>query len=156
MLLIPQFLGTAGMEGAGEIYEWYKDGTCIDDADVAVAHTEGNYDSVSVPIVNLIATVNALNDKSLINIIEDCRRIYYPERSWGKIKNVFGTETHDLLKSNYINQKSLDTVKAIELSKTYPAVKRERSIASLLLTDSPIKLFASFQKLYLSSVLACL
>jgi len=116
-----------GMEGAGEIYEWYKDGTCIDDADVAVAHTEGNYDNVSVPIVNLIATVNALNDKSLINIIKDCRRIYYPERSWGKIKHNFGTEMYDLLKSNYINQKSLDTVKAIELSKTYPAVKRERS-----------------------------
>lgn len=116
-----------GMEGAGKIYEWYKNGTCIDDADVAVAHTEDDYNSISVPIVNLIATVNALNDKSLIDAVENCRRIYYPERSWGKIKHLLGSQAHDLLKSNYINQKSLDAVKAIELSKTSPAVKRERS-----------------------------
>jgi len=133
-----------GMEGIGQIFEWYKSGVCTDDADVALSHThkEDGYTHCSVPIVNLIATVNALNNPILNNAINNCRLIFYPERSWQKIKQVIGKEAHDILIENYIDQKAIDTQLALNLafqpcgakvSKTYNTLNAQ--MISLLNND---------------------
>ena len=48
-------LRTLGMTGVGRIFRWYRDGTVIDDAEVALLHAdaEHGYRALTVPLVNV-------------------------------------------------------------------------------------------------------
>jgi hypothetical protein len=118
-----------GMEGIGEIYEWYKNAVCIDDADVALAHVceQDGYTHCSIPLVNLIATYKQISKDLPSNFVSKCRSIFYADRSWGKINNVFGKQIHDLIKGNYVDQKLIDAKSAIELSKSSTSIKKDIS-----------------------------
>lgn len=109
-----------GAEAVGVIAGWYADGTCIDDSEVALAH--GHFKDgckpLSVPLVNIRATVLALNLDA--DVIEQCRSIYYMERSWPRIKKLL-PKVGKKLQDSYINQKQLDAQEAIELAATYRA-----------------------------------
>jgi hypothetical protein len=104
------------MEGVGKVYEWYKDGTCTDDGDVALSHLDGEHDyrGCSLPLVNLIATVNHLGLSK--DIIQPLRNIFYPDRNWKSIGDLLSKSLSVLLKDNYVNQKQLDTMLAIKLT----------------------------------------
>lgn len=132
-----------GAEPVGVIAGWYADGTCTDDSEVALAH--GHYDDgskpLTVPLVNIRATVLALDLDT--SIIEQCRLIYYMERSWAAIKRLL-PDVGQKLADSYINQKQLDAKKAIELAATYraPVSTASNAINSnmqiLLSNDLPI------------------
>ena len=133
-----------GMELAGDIARWYKDGVCIDDSDVALAHAckEDGYMNLSVPLVNILSTCISLNidyDK----IVEKCRSIFYMERSWKRLEIELGDD-YLQIKKNYINQKQLDTLEAIKLAKLHKVADRElpknlmgRHFMAMLLNDVP-------------------
>lgn len=106
-----------GMEPVGEIAKWYENYTCLDDSEVALAHScaEDGYIPLSVPLVNIRATVQALKEDP--GIIKACSDIFYMERSWPKIKSVIGVKA-DLLKEHYVDQKAIDAQAAIEAAKT--------------------------------------
>lgn len=109
-----------GAEPVGVIAGWYADGTCTDDSEVALAHghhSDGSK-SLSVPLVNIRATVLALGLDA--DVIEQCRSIFYMERSWPAIKRLL-PEIGEKLQDSYINQKQLDAKEAIELATTYRA-----------------------------------
>jgi len=99
-----------GAEPVGVIAEWYKNGTCTDDADVALAHSaaEDGCKQLSVPLVNIMATAKHLEEsgkiKSAQQVIEQCRGIFYMERSWQRLLKDLG-DTGQLIKDNYIDQK---------------------------------------------------
>ena len=109
-----------GAEPVGVIAGWYANGTCTDDSEVALAH--GHYADgskpVTVPLVNIRATVLALGMDA--NIIEQCRSIFYMERSWPAIKRLL-PNVGSKLADSYINQKQLDAQEAIKLAATYRA-----------------------------------
>jgi hypothetical protein len=132
-----------GAEPVGVIAGWYTDGTCTDDSEVALAH--GHYDdgskSLTVPLVNIRATVLALGLDA--DVIEKCRSIYYMERSWPRIKKLL-PKIGKKLQDSYINQKQLDAKEAIELAATYRAPVSTATNASnsnmqiLLSNDLPV------------------
>jgi hypothetical protein len=107
-----------GAEPVGVIAKWYKNGTCTDDADVALAHSaaEDGCKQLSVPLVNIMATAKHLEEsgkiKSAQQVIEQCRGIFYMERSWQRLLKDLG-DTGQLIKDNYIDQKRLDAEEAI-------------------------------------------
>jgi hypothetical protein len=113
-----------GAEPVGVIANWYKNEVCTDDSEVALAHSsmEDGYINLSVPLVNIRATVNKLQNERKTVLHEDAfikplANVFYMERSWQKIKSI-NSEMHDILKSNYVNQKQLDTIEAIKRAQT--------------------------------------
>ena len=122
-----------GAEPVGMIAQWYADEVCTDDADVAVAHSTADmdYKSLTVPLVNLRATLDALCADGLLSaeksrtFLKKLEGIYYVERSWGAVCKVLGDHAA-LLQENYIDQKSLDAEAAITHAlSTQPPTRRD-------------------------------
>jgi hypothetical protein len=119
-----------GMEGVGKIYEWYKDGTCTDDGDVALSHLDENhgYRGCSVPLVNLISTIKHTGLPE--SMISELRSIYYPDRHWKYIAKILSCNDYDILKHNYIDQKKNDTMLAIKLAGSDSFIDCDKSLNS--------------------------
>jgi hypothetical protein len=102
-----------GAEPVGVIAGWYADESCTDDADVALAHAcaEDGYRPLSIPLVNLRATAEAYIDEAG-HILAVARSIYYPERTWQRLRRDLG-DVVDILQARYIDQKALDAEEAI-------------------------------------------
>ena len=102
-----------GAEPVGVIAGWYADESCTDDADVALAHghAEDGYRPLSIPLVNLRATAEAHIDEAG-HILAVARSIYYPERTWQRLRRDLG-DVVDILQARYIDQKALDAEEAI-------------------------------------------
>lgn len=102
-----------GAEPVGVIAGWYAEESCTDDADVALAHAsaEDGYRPLSIPLVNLRATAEAHIDEAG-HILATARSIYYPERTWQRLRRELG-DVVDILQARYIDQKALDAEEAI-------------------------------------------
>ena len=82
-----------GMIGIGTIFDGFKTGKLIDDADVALLHgpEELGYPALTMPLVNVIATLDALHGNGNLpsaqreRLETSARNIFYKERTWGKI-----------------------------------------------------------------------
>ena len=48
-----------GMVGVGKIFEWYRDGVTDDDAEVALTYEPESYRNLTVPLVNVRASLEA-------------------------------------------------------------------------------------------------
>lgn len=121
-------LSQFGMQGIGEIFDNYRHGHFTDD-EVALLHEPGmsDYKSLSVPMVNICATVavaikcHLLDYKTADIIIQTVKNLFYPHRTFekiGKIAIANGvTELKEFLVaiSSAMNQH-------IEIFEGYPAV----------------------------------
>jgi len=131
------------MESAGLISTWYEDGTCTDDGDVAVAHrhAEDGYTAITIPMVNLIATVKRLGYLGVQisdNVLDRCRAIFYAERNWSALTHFIGADA-TLLRKHYVDQKAIDAMAAIKLSATpRRTTQPEIPTASPVLESMPI------------------
>lgn len=82
-----------GMEGVGEIFEWYRDGVIEADDEVAVVHTTDDfeYKPFSEPMVNIRKTLALATSDGVIDqtthdrLIEIARQTFYKERSYRKL-----------------------------------------------------------------------
>ena len=126
-----------GMEVYGKIAEWYKNGTCTDDADVALTHLDASssFEPCSVPLVNIRATCLALEAKGAIasaeKVILECAAIYYPNRNWSAIRALI--PEHELIRDCYIDQKRLDAEEALAkmMASDLPVLEKEKAKNSL-------------------------
>lgn len=95
-----------GAEPVGRIAGWYKDGTIIDDGEVALLHEAGGeYRNITVPLVNLRA--------SNCPDIDKLGAIPFELRTWAEIERVVGKEAAEQVRNNYVDQKLLDAQLAI-------------------------------------------
>jgi hypothetical protein len=118
-----------GMSGIGRIYEDYAVGRRNDDADVALLHgpAELNYPQVTVPIVNMDATLMSAEIKGLLRKTEleklskAGRSIFFKERTWKKIAvtaNLAWPSVATMVRGGWIDQKRLDAIalmKAVQI-----------------------------------------
>lgn len=136
-----------GAKPVGVIADWYKYGTCVDDADVALVHGPGEdgYKPLSVPLVNILATAREMLRLGVISCVEDivlpASKIHYTDRSWGALKRKLDKLCHDL-KFLYVDQKALDARDAIDVAFKEPDLIGEpaknvftQTMVSLLLND---------------------
>ncbi len=82
-----------GMIGVGKIYEMYKNGVLESDDEVAVTFDVETMESLSVPLVNVRATVESgqvmgvLTKEQASAVVDTTRKIFYPERNYWNIVN---------------------------------------------------------------------
>ena len=79
-----------GMVGIGAIYDAYRDGALEDDDEVAVLHgpAEAGWPSVTVPMVNVRATLGGAAEAGAVDaaeadaVIARAKAIHYKDRTW--------------------------------------------------------------------------
>ncbi|WP_105386596.1 TfuA-like protein [Neorhizobium alkalisoli] len=118
-----------GMIGVGEIFRGYASGGLVDDADVALLHgpEEVNYVAVTLPLVNVTATLARCRRKDVICaqeerwIAESANALFFKARTWvaivercGEIEPLRLAELLTILKTQYVDQKRLDALSLIE------------------------------------------
>jgi len=77
-------LHTLGMAGAGRIFRWYRDGTVIDDSEVALLHGGGEHGfrPLTVPQVNVRWSARRwLPPRAATALIDASGSIFYQERT---------------------------------------------------------------------------
>jgi hypothetical protein len=81
-------LDSYGMIGLGRIYEWYRGGVIESDDEVAVTFHPETLQPLSVPLVNIRATLEYALDRDMIDLyqrdmlLKIARSMYYPGRSY--------------------------------------------------------------------------
>ncbi len=125
-----------GMEGVGEIFEAYRDGTLEDDDEVAVAHApaERGFLATSVAMVDIRATLGSAERTGVIGSTTRrkleglAKELFYQDRSWEGILQPAAAEGAprselkafaDWLPGGFISQKREDALKML-------AVMRQR------------------------------
>lgn len=91
-----------GAEAIGEIADMYRTGVLVNDDAVCLAHADKahGYRALSVPFVNIMATLRACgterNEGKHYEILEYANQLYYPDRNWQTIFD--GCELDDELR----------------------------------------------------------
>jgi hypothetical protein len=144
-----------GMVGVGAIYDGYRDGVLIDDSDVALLHgpAELDYLPLSLPLVNIIATLQALGQQALLEpehlekLASSAKAVFFKDRTWKAIvdgANVVAVRQPDilsLLKTCYVNQKRIDAMHMMEIMQ---AAENKRIMADTDWHFSETSLFDQF------------
>ncbi|MEZ8471890.1 TfuA-like protein [Vibrio splendidus] len=112
-----------GMQGSGRVFESYINSVWEDDDEVALVHgpAELGYPHVSIPMVNIRATLEHAIESHIINqqesalIIEALKQLHYPKRTLSKLYEyaleLFGDDRAQSLRrlteNNYIDIKNV-------------------------------------------------
>jgi len=84
-------LDSYGMTGVGKIYEMYRSGILESDDEVAVTFDAETMESLSVPLVNVRATLELAVETGTVTretagaILETAKRLFYPDRNYRNI-----------------------------------------------------------------------
>ncbi len=84
-------LDSYGMIGVGKIYEMYRSGVLESDDEVAVTFDQDTMEALSVPLVNIRATLESAIEKGVITretagaILEVAKKLFYPDRNYRNI-----------------------------------------------------------------------
>lgn len=84
-------LDSYGMIGVGRIYEMYRSGVLESDDEVAVTFDADTMEAMSVPLVNIRATLGSAVESGLLeheiadSILDIARKLFYPDRNYRNI-----------------------------------------------------------------------
>ncbi|TWF44027.1 TfuA-like protein [Neorhizobium alkalisoli] len=120
-----------GMVGLGRIFEDYLHGRRDDDADVALLYgpSELGYPPISVPIVNVDATLETALQRDVIDpstalaLSDAARSIFFKDRTWQRIASVAGVSAADMrawLRIAWTDQKRCDALLLIDTIRSAP------------------------------------
>lgn len=123
-----------GMIGVGRIFEAYRDGARVDDADVAQLHgpAELGYMPVTEALVNIEATLGRLLRMGVIEprmeqrLVTEARAIFFKDLSIEAVieaiggGEAMGEELLDLYRAHYVDQKRLDALALVEAMRVQP------------------------------------
>lgn len=118
-----------GMEGVGEVYRRYATAQTIDDADVALVHApaEMGYTPFSIPLINVVATLESMEatgkitKEEKLELQQIAEGIFYKERTWRAIETAVhqqcpARETNfvETVRASYIDIKRADALALIK------------------------------------------
>jgi hypothetical protein len=124
-------LDTLGMEGIGEIYQWYKRGDVESDDEVALIFDPESGIALSIPLVNIRYLLDLAAEQGIIDraqkeiLFRTAQSLYFPERTWDRIRE---------LACEKIPGPALG--KFIQYTENGPDLKREDAIRALNYTRS--------------------
>ncbi|QMV13918.1 TfuA-like protein [Vibrio spartinae] len=115
-------LASLGMEGFGEVFKRFHSGELEDDDEVALVHgpAELGYPAISVPMVNIRATLAAATQNQIITPHEEARltevlkQHHYPQRTYQQLKQqatALLSEEKSLLLQIFIEQHTVNIKK---------------------------------------------
>lgn len=122
-----------GMEGVGEVFRHFCGGFLTADEDVALLHADADdgWRPLTIPMVNVWATVKALADNSILDL-DSCEAIqsaagnlHFTQRSkLGLLEKLKDDRREDadrlisVFMENFVDQKRLDAIEAISIGMT--------------------------------------
>lgn len=144
-------LSAFGMQGIGTIFEWYRDGIIDGDDEVALLHSDANskIQFSTEPLINWRVTLQTAQLQQVISrqqeqeLLQAIGDIYYQERSYESIIDLLKEKGEQsfldwLKQDNYINQKELDALAALNHVKneaiSVANVTTEKTVALLRLS----------------------
>ena len=123
-------LDSYGMMGVGRIYEMYRSGILESDDEVAVTFDVDTMEALSVPLVNIRATLGSVVESGLLeheiadSILDIARKLFYPDRNYrnivsecmkkGIISDLDNGKLLDLLLEHEVDVKRDDAVLVLE------------------------------------------
>jgi len=123
-------LDSYGMIGVGRIYEMYRSGVLESDDEVAVTFDADTMEAMSVPLVNIRATLGSAVESGLLeheiadSILDIARKLFYPDRNYQNIvsecmkKGIISDPDQgkllDLLLEHDVDVKREDAVRVLE------------------------------------------
>ncbi len=123
-------LDSYGMIGVGKIYEMYRSGVIESDDEVAVTFDPDTMEALSVPLVNIRATLGSAVESGLLeheiadSILDIARKLFYPDRNYQNIvsecmkKGIISDPDQgkllDLLLEHDVDVKREDAVRVLE------------------------------------------
>lgn len=126
-----------GMIGIGAVFDGFKSGRLIDDSDVALLHgpEELGYPALTVPFVNVVATLDALHEKGHLSppqreLLEtSAQSIFFKERTWERVVSGSGLDTEflPLLTHGRIDIKRQDALQLLAAMQESPANARKHA-----------------------------
>lgn len=119
-----------GMVGIGDVYEAYRDGVLVDEDEVALAFVldAEDYKNLSMPMVNVRATLRAAVDRGALDpavasaVVDTAKSVYYPDRSVPAIAERLANDdklapataaVKDALANAYVDVKGADAAKLL-------------------------------------------
>jgi len=121
------------MTGVGKIYEMYRDGVLESDDEVAVTFDADTMEALSVPLVNVRATIGSVVESGLLeheiadSILDIARKLFYPDRNYrnivsesmkkGIISDPDKGKLLDCLLEHEVDVKREDAVRVLEMIK---------------------------------------
>ena len=124
-----------GAEPLGEVASWYSSGKIDSDDEVCIAHEgpERGYRSLSVPLVNVRATLICCGFPSerKREILDVAKSMFYPDRTWNRIfqaSEIHGVEKIEII-ANELDIKAADALHLCHLlTKLPPRPEPERRV----------------------------
>jgi hypothetical protein len=116
-----------GMEGVGEVFRMYREGTLISDDEVALVFDPFTLAPLSEPLVNIRYALRCARNKGVLSLEESeaifscAQRLYYPDRTYPRICRDAGEVLGEAAVSRF----------SAFLKETRPDLKREDAIAAL-------------------------
>jgi hypothetical protein len=123
-------LDSYGMIGVGKIYEMYRSGVLESDDEVAVTFDQDTMEALSVPLVNIRATLGSAVESELLeheiadSILDIARKLFYPDRNYrnivsecmkkGIVSDPDQGKVLDLLLEHEVDVKREDAVRVLE------------------------------------------
>lgn len=83
-----------GMEGVGEIYRLYMNGTLVSDDEVALIFDPVSFDPLSEPLINIRDNIREAEEKMIIEagagekILASAISLYFPDRTYERILEI--------------------------------------------------------------------
>lgn len=100
------------MVGIGSIFRQFKNGSLEDDDEVAVAHSLDGAKCLSIPMVNIRATLEnipAMCLEEFDDIASDIKALFYPDRTIAAIPKIW----REAFKAHYVDVKKDDALEAL-------------------------------------------
>jgi hypothetical protein len=126
-----------GMIGIGAVFDGFKTGRLIDDADVALLHgpEELGYPALTVPFVNVSATLDTLQESGHLSPLQrelletSARNIFFKERTWKRIVSGsgLGKEVLPVLTRGMVDIKRQDALQLLATMHEAPATLRKHA-----------------------------
>jgi len=115
-----------GMEGIGEIYRLYMDGTLVSDDEVALVFDPVSFDPLSEPLINIRDNIRKAEEKMVIDagagkkILKSAQSLYFPDRTYERILEIADLDEDERERfKNFIQKekgdlKREDAIRALE------------------------------------------
>jgi hypothetical protein len=145
-----------GMVGVGRIFGDYASGLREEDADVALLHgpAELGYPALSVPLVNVDATLETAIDQALIDredalrLSQAARRVFFKDRTWRRVAEAADMDmgqVRALVAKAWTDQKRKD---AMELIRAIAEAPLQAHMTDWSFNATPLwrKLFPQFYR----------
>ncbi|NLS16425.1 antibiotic resistance protein [Rhizobium sp. P40RR-XXII] len=137
---------TYGMVGVGRIFGDYASGCREEDADVALLHgpAELGYPALSVPLVNVDATIEAAIGQGIIGrqealrLSQAARRVFFKDRTWRRVAeaaDMDAAQVRALVAKAWTDQKRQD---AIELMRAIAGAPLHARVADWSFNATPL------------------